>query len=169
MDQNLLETLANLRILIGYLGEKAQLGWWQSNFFSSASNAFLSPVFPRTQLLAQYSGVTRSTALVHDQRIGVGNVYHLFRLPEDMEQGVHRLIQGEDAYTKILSQIRDQNSALGYLREHANMLPSPGLGPVRIGNIHDLRMIDYWQTARAHYLAAFEAGHQAFPYFMDIA
>ena len=90
MDTNLLETITKLRLYIGYLGEKDQFGWWVSSFFAPSSNAFFEPLFGRTQYLAQCNGVTRAAALVHDERIGVGHVYHLFRLPEDLEQGLHR-------------------------------------------------------------------------------
>ena len=90
MQSTELTSLATLRLLVGFLGEKDHFAWWQSSFFAPGSNAFLAPVFPRTQLLAQYEGVTRAASLQHDDRIGVGDVCHLFRLPEDVEQGLHR-------------------------------------------------------------------------------
>ena len=89
MDHNLIEHVASLRTVVGYLGEREQYAWWQCSFFGPGSKTFLAPVFGRTQVLAQAPGHARRP-LIHDERIGVGEVYHLFRLPEDMEQGIHR-------------------------------------------------------------------------------
>jgi hypothetical protein len=87
------ESLALLRLVVGLLGEQKEPKWWPSNFFGAGSNAFLAPLFPRTLLLAQYHGVVQSAARVHDEHIGVGRVYHLFRLPEDIEYGIHAALQ----------------------------------------------------------------------------
>lgn len=72
METTQLQQLAILRTVVGYLGERDQSAWWQSSFFGPSSRAFLQPIFARTELLAQYNGVTRAAALVHDDRIGVG-------------------------------------------------------------------------------------------------
>ena len=100
-----LEYLATLRIVIGYLGERDQFAWWQSSFFSAGSEAFLSPIFARTRFLAQCTGVTQAASAIHDARIGTGNVYHLFRLPEDMAQDIHQLTERQQCrqakYSKI--------------------------------------------------------------------
>ncbi len=53
MDVELVERLAKLRLIIGYLAEREQFGWWQSSFFTQGNNAFLSPLFSRTQIVAQ--------------------------------------------------------------------------------------------------------------------
>lgn len=74
------EQIAAIRAAVGYLGEKDQAGWWSSSFFASTGSAFLSPIFPRTQVVAQCQGVSGAASKIHDERIGVGNVYHLFRL-----------------------------------------------------------------------------------------
>lgn len=56
-DEDYLQQISRLRIVVGYLGEKDQYGWWPSEFFSTNSTAFLSPVFIKTANLARYSGV----------------------------------------------------------------------------------------------------------------
>ena len=33
-------TIAELRVLVGYLGEKGQANWWGSEFFSTTAAAF---------------------------------------------------------------------------------------------------------------------------------
>ena len=79
-------TIAELRVLIGYLGEKGQSNWWSSEFFSATAAAFLAPIFNRSLFLAQYQGATAAAAKIHDEAIGVGRIYHLFRLPIGLEQ-----------------------------------------------------------------------------------
>ena len=79
-------TIAELRVLIGYLGEKNQANWWGSEFFSATATAFLAPIFNRSLFLAQYQGATAAAAKIHDEAIGVGRIYHLFRLPIGLEQ-----------------------------------------------------------------------------------
>ena len=74
-------TIAELRVLVGYLGEKGQANWWGSEFFSATATAFLAPIFNRSLFLAQYQGATAAAAKVHDEAIGVGRIFHLFRLP----------------------------------------------------------------------------------------
>jgi len=134
MDITQLKTLAQVRAVVGYLGERDQYAWWQSGFFSPTRNAFLSPIFPRTQILGQYTGVVRAAALVHDERIGVGNVYHLFRLPEDMEQGVHRALHASDLAQTITVLVATKETALAYLRKEAGPGSKSDVGPTRIGD-----------------------------------
>jgi hypothetical protein len=163
------ETLATLRAAIGYLGEREQFSWWQSSFFSAGSQAFLAPVFGRTQVVAQCTGVTRAAGLVHDERIGVGQVFHLFRLPEDVEQGIHRALQNPAVARRITAVVEQKDVALDYLRAEGGSLPSRDVGPVRVGQQHDLHDSQRWRAVAAQYGHAFEAGVEVYPYFTDRA
>ena len=165
MDTNLPKAIANLRLLVGFLGEKDQFTWWRSSFFTSSSSAFLSPLFHRTQLLAQCNGVTRAAALVHDDRIGVGHVYHLFRLPEDLEQGIHQALQELESGYKIP---KAAEQGLEHLRESALQVNKTGTGPVRVGAISDLYSIDAWKQVAGQYWNAFQEAREIFPYFADV-
>jgi hypothetical protein len=169
MEVSLLESLAQLRTLVGFLGERAQFGWWQSSFFAPGSSAFLAPIFGRTQLLAQVTGVSGAAVLVHDERIGVGNVYHLFRLPEEMEQGIHRVLQRPELAAQISAMVAGREAALANLGQEAGAQVTDGLGPTRIGNIADLRNLGQWRTAAGQYLRSFEQGTEVYPYFADRA
>ena len=169
MDVAQLESLATLRTLVGYLGEREHFAWWQSAFFAPSSQAFLIPLFARTRLLAQCSGVTRAASLIHDERIGVGHVYHLFRLPEDVEQGIHRILNEEVVCARIEAGVANQETALASLRELADRQVIAGLGPTRVGATSNLHSMDAWSVAAAHYLHAFEHGSQVYPYFRDSA
>src|SRR5690349_14523885 len=109
MNATQLEALATLRTVVGYLGEREQYSWWQSSVFAPAGRAILAPVLGRTQALAQYAGVRRAAALVHDERIGVGRVFHLFRLPEDVEQALHHVVQTPSVRQRIIAYVAHQD------------------------------------------------------------
>lgn len=162
-----LKAVAALRAVVGFLGEKDQFDWWPSSFFAAGSKAFLAPVFPRTQWLAQCEGVTRAAALKHDDRIGVGDVFHLFRLPEDIEQTLHRMFQDAPAGESMLAGIANRDAAVGHLRQFAQANASGGVGPVRVGGTLDLRAARTWKVAAACYSQAFDHGTQSFPFFAD--
>lgn len=164
---NLAEQLAILRAVVGYLGERGQHAWWQSSFLAPTSPAFLAPVFGRTQVLAQVSGVTRAAAMVHDERIGVGQVYHLFRLPEDIEQGIHRILYNPELCQQIAAFASDEQSAMAYLNSKAVLLEVEGAGPIHIGGIRRLRQADSWSVIAVHYARGFEQGKEVFPYFAE--
>jgi hypothetical protein len=169
MEFDLLKKLALYRTVVGYLGEREQFGWWQSSFFVQGSSAFLSPIFSRTQTLAQCTGVTRAATLVHDERIGVGKVYHLFRLPEEMEQGIHQSLYEEELGKYIDLSIRSRDSAMDYLRQNSLATIQPSVGPVRVGETKEIRDQKTWSLSAGLYLCAFENRQQIFPYFTDIS
>jgi hypothetical protein len=165
MDHNLIEHVATLRTVVGYLGEREQYAWWQSSFFGPGSKTFLAPVFGRTQVLAQCAGVTRAAALIHDERIGVGEAYHLFRLPEDMEQGIHRALQASELSARITALTASKGVSLAHLREVASTLNGHSSGPVLIGTAKDLRHVGALCDLAAQYLHGFEGQLPAYPYF----
>ena len=156
--------LIQLRTIIGYLGEREQYNWWSSSFFSASSDAFLTPVFSRTQSLARLSGVSRAASRVHDEYIGVGAVYHLFRLPERLEQRIVADMQQNQAQLKVPA---TREEALAWLQKYAADAPVPMSGPVCIGNIQQLQDEVSWKIAAAYYLYALDKGERTYPYFRD--
>jgi hypothetical protein len=82
----LIEAILTMRFAVGLLGEKEQAGWWSSSLMSPTNNAFLLPVFGANIMQPRYQGIVEASKQVHDERIGVGRVFHLFRLPEETEQ-----------------------------------------------------------------------------------
>lgn len=169
MDSAQLKYLAKLRVAVGYLGERDQYAWWQSSFFSTGSQAFLAPIFARTQFLAQCSGVTRAAARVHDERIGTGHVYHLFRLPEDMEQDLHQLLHSPDLTHDITAFVGSKETAVNFLQQTTEPLTTTPVGPALISNVGALRDLTKWRMACAHYSYGFSQGITIFPYFGDYA
>ncbi|MBX3380232.1 MAG: BrxE family protein [Phycisphaeraceae bacterium] len=165
MSPENIECVATLRLAVGFLGEQGQAGWWPGTFLGASSTPFLSPVFPKTTVLAQCRGVTHAAARVHDERIGVGSVFHLFRLPEDIEQALHRLLEQQEPAQRLSSAVKDTQSALTSLKALAASKQSPGNGPVRVGRAVDLSTLDSWRVVAAHYAAGFQASSEVFPFF----
>ena len=103
MKNQLIKFIAEFRVLVGYLGEKSQCDWWGSNFLGPQSKIFLSHPYPRTSFLAQYHGVCEAALLVHDEYIGVGKNYHLYRLPDSLEREIAKAAQELDINDKLKS------------------------------------------------------------------
>ena len=103
MKDSYLPTLLQMRLLVGFLGERAQFAWWTTACFGDYSLRSIEFVTPKTSLLAQYHGVLEAARRVHDEHLNVGG-YHLFRLPEEVEQDLHAMMQSRVG-NKVISAI----------------------------------------------------------------
>ena len=166
LDTQQIKQLALLRVAVGVLGERSTPRWWTSSFCGNNGKAFLAPVFPRTYIHAQYQGVVSAAVLVHDDRIGVGNVFHLFRLPEDMEQALQAIVKYE-IYVELTDVMRDVDSATKVLRGYAGSAQKTSQGPVKVGHLSALRDTSVWKDVAAFYLNGFEHQRETFPFFSD--
>ncbi len=162
-----LQEIARLRMIVGYLGEKSQHDWWSSEFFSATAPAFLNPVFGKTSTLAQYHGVKEAACRVHDKHIGVGRVFHLFRLPESIDQAVFEVLQNPAVADALRKEIESQDAAAAALHLIVNNTGSLQEGPVQIGAISDLEDTRWLSDAARCYESAFNAGLRSFPYLVD--
>ena len=159
-------TIAELRILIGYLGEKGQANWWGSEFFSATATAFLAPIFNRSLFLAQYQGATAAAAKVHDEAIGVGRIYHLFRLPIGLEQASADALNDATFVQAVQARLANRELALMRLAELAEKVESASSGPVSLGLMsQDIKA--ELKRAAGFYCAAFTSGIQTFPYVRE--
>ncbi|GFH62749.1 MAG: hypothetical protein ZNDK_0520 [Candidatus Desulfovibrio kirbyi] len=157
--------LIQLRASVSLIGEQSK--WWNSSFCGATAKSFLSPVFPRTFVYAQFRGVTASAATVHDERIGVGNVFHLFRLPEGMEQAIHEILQNGEV-PEIANILTDKSSALHFIEQFAGDISKLPQGPVRVGNLNDMRASSAWESGAAlFYCSGFKQGTETFPFFSN--
>ena len=111
--------IVELRVLIGYLGEKNQANWWGSDFLSNTASTFLSPIFNRSLFLAQYQGATAAAAKVHDEAIGVGRIYHLFRFPIGIEQASADALNDATFVQALQARLANRELALARLAELA--------------------------------------------------
>ena len=168
MDRESVQTVADLRMAVGYLGEKSQKNWWSSSFLAPQAKTYLSPIYPRTVALAQYRGVTESALLVHDEFIGIGENYHLFRLPEAVEHAAADYVQAqdEDHYSKLLD---GQESALSVLQKLAGGKGNQAEGPVVVGQYSDANLSEMLQEAAGYYFAAFQTGAKCYPFMREAA
>lgn len=160
-------TISELRVLVGYLGEKSQENWWVSEFFSTTAAAFLAPIFNRSLFLAQYQGATAAAAKVHDEAIGVGGTYHLFRLPIGLEQSSADDLSDADFVVSIQASLANSKLALARLAVLAGKPESASPGPVSLGQMsQDLKVP--LQRAAGFYYTAFTTGIQTFPFIREI-
>jgi len=160
-----LDSLLNLRLLVGYLGERAQFAWWPTAFYEASSRMFLEPVFSRTSRLAQYHGVLEAARRLHDEHLSVGS-YHLFRLPEEVEQDLHSLVQRHEPDQFALQEMLSMDAALGSLKDLAGAVSVKSLGPTVIGNISELDAPNTVKAIAAAYLSAFSQDAKAYPYLV---
>lgn len=165
MTSTSLPAILKTRLLVGYLGERAQHGWWPTAFYETSSRLFLEPVFSRTTRLAQYHAVLEAARRLHDEHLSVGS-YHLFRLPEEVEQDLHNQVQLPEANEFALQVMRSKDAALTSLRDLAGAVSVKSVGPTAVGNIGDLDSPDTVQAIAAAYLSAFSQGVKAYPYLM---
>jgi hypothetical protein len=161
----LIEAILSMRFAVGLLGEKDQAGWWPSSFMSSTSSAFLLPVFGANIMQARYQGIVEASRRVHDERIGVGRVYHLFRLPEATEQRLFDALSSKDS--KIMARVLSPEAANEQLSAYGVASAEAKRGPLLIGSAEDLVRPTWLSIAAGLYAAAFAAGVQCFPYFSE--
>lgn len=164
---DILQQIARLRIIVGFLGEKGQHNWWESDFFSITAAAFLNPVFNKTVELAQYHGVKEAARRVHDEHIGVGRVFHLFRLPESTEQALFEFIRYSPVMDALIKGTESPEAALSALHDIADSSGALREGPVQIGTVADLESSGWLSQVAQCYEVAFNSGSRSFPYLAD--
>ncbi|HZK55564.1 MAG TPA: BrxE family protein [Desulfosporosinus sp.] len=162
------EDFLRLRFIVGYLGEQLKPNWWPSSFFAPGSKMFLTPIFSKTTVLAQYHGMREAAARVHDMRIGKGTgVFHLFRLPDAKERELHQLISNSEDMEKLINDLTSEAVAREILTSLCSNEHRQAVGPVRIGGRSDLGKIDSWREVANYYKQAFETKNQVYPYYSE--
>jgi len=160
------EDLITLRAIVGFLGEKPQFGWWGTDFLGETGQKFLSIIFPRTAFSAGVNSVTEAARRLHDSRIGKGRVYHLFRMPEMIEQLVHkRLADFEPSI--LMPSLKTKESALEKLQSMSDSSQGAGEGPVQLGTAKNILQLTSLKSIAKQYADAFENDKQTLPYFTE--
>jgi hypothetical protein len=160
-----LPTILHLRLLVGFLGERAQHGWWPTSFFGDYSIRSLEFVAPKTATLAQYHGAVEAARRLHDEHLSVGS-YHLFRLPEEVEQDLHALVQSAQAAAVIRELPKDKETALSCLAKLANPGVAVAEGPVSVGTVSALGEPETAKAMASVYVKALSANVKAYPYLV---
>jgi len=163
-NKSLYEKLIFLRALISFLGEKSQFNWWDTNFLSETGLQFLSINFPRSSFSAGVNSVTTAARRLHDERIGKGGVYHLFRLPSSAEENVHNKLLQMDA-AEIKKMISHKETALENIETMLSSRDTVPEGPVQVGRLKNIMSNFAVSELAMHYYDAFKSGKQCFPYF----
>lgn len=164
MTHELITILCETRLLVGFLGEKHQAGWWDSSFLSSASSAFLTPIFPKSMLLAKYNGVCQAASRLHDDSIGLGRHYHLYRLPDSIERLLAQTLQDQGQASELAQNISDRDTALSRLHEYCGGTVDKAEGPIAVGDFADKQLKELLDMSSRYYVQAFENNCQCFPY-----
>lgn len=165
MKESYLFTLLQMRLFVGFLGERAQCAWWPTAFYEASSKLFLEPVLWKTSRLAQYHGVLEAARRLHDEHLSVGS-YHLFRLPEEIEQDLHVAVQSSVG-DELASQFpQSKEVALDALKRLAATVGTSSVGPTAVGSIKDIDSIDTLKAIAAAYLSAFTQDAKTYPYLV---
>jgi hypothetical protein len=167
MNPELIYQIVGLRLAVGVLGEQEQSAWWRSSFLGRHAQTFLNPIFGSKTRMAQYNGVTEAACRVHDEKIGVGRVFHLFRLPETIEQRIFNAFQEGSLpgdVTRCFNSTEEAESILACLAK-GQAVATPG--PVRLGGADMINSRDGVALLAATYRAAFQTGIKCYPYFTD--
>ena len=165
MKESYLPTLLQMRMLVGFLGERAQCAWWPTAFYEASSRLFLEPVFSKTSRLAQYHGVLEAARRLHDEHLSVGS-YHLFRLPEEVEQDLHAIVQSSAGEELASHTPQSKEAALDALRRLAATSATSSVGPTAVGSIKDIDSTDTLKAIAAAYLSAFTQNAKTYPYLV---
>lgn len=163
-------SLLKVQIYVLALGEAHNFGWWKSQFLSTVGLSYLGRLYPRSNFGAAVRSAGRAAKTVHDESIGIGNVFHLFRLPHDLERKLdHLLAESEDElHSEFGPTLNQQDKLLEELRQLSGASPTKSpVGPLRLGMAQDLRGSDGIAQLASSYLAAFRNDVKVYPYFED--
>jgi hypothetical protein len=159
--------IVGLRLAVGLLGEQEQSAWWPSGFLGRHAQAFLGPVFGRKTRMAQYHGVTEGACRIHDEKIGVGRVFHLFRLPESIERRLFDALQEGSVPEEVTRCFDSTEVAESILADLTKTPAEVKPGPVRLGGADMINSPNGLALLAATYRAAFQTGIKCYPYFTD--
>ena len=163
--ENVLKSILSLRWNVGYLSEKSESPWWNSDIFGSSSIKIFEAIYPRTPLLAQYHALRKSASEFHDDMLSEGT-FHLFRLHEEVEQDLHKFVL-ENLKTIQNEVPKEKTEAISGIK-----LFSKNQVPVKDGPYYidlNTNLIDNNSIAQMAdvYLMAFTENKKSFPYFKE--
>ena len=152
-----------LRISVLGLGALAQNPWWKASSISPVGLRSLSLVFPRTYSNAAVTAASEIACRVHDEKIGKGRVFHLFRLPSDLEFKIQQDLHGLTADQIPPFELTAFTATLAELAKDVSFQVSEG--PQRSGSIDELSGPTAISRLAAIYLNAHAQGICCLPYF----
>ncbi|MBM9538588.1 BrxE family protein [Desulfobulbus alkaliphilus] len=162
---NIPEQFARMRLIVAYLGQANQAGWWDCNFLDTTGLRFLGTTFPRTARLAGLRSSTEAACSVHDKVMGRVGTYHLFRLPPAMEDHLEHVCEQMD-WDEAITLINSPEWAMEKLKTIADCFVKAPEGPVQVGIARKIFTPTSAKEIASHYVSAFEDGIRCYPYFV---
>jgi len=156
--------LTRLRVIVGFLGQKKNLGWWDCDFLDPIGLRFLETTFPRTAHKAALRSTTEAASRIHDQAMGRIGSYHLFRFPVALEDGFESAVDALN-WTAMFPIIQSRETAMAELKRLADSTVKAPQGPVQVGVESRILTTTSVQELAAHYHSAFQDNIRCFPYF----
>ena len=92
--------------------------------------------------------------------------YHLFRLPEEVEQDLHATVQSGVGEELASQAPQTKEAALDALKRLAATGGASSVGPTAVGGIKDLNSTDTLKAIAAAYLSAFTQNAKTYPYLV---
>jgi len=156
--------MIQLRLAVGYLGQRNQGNWWDCGFLDTTGLRFLETTFPRTAKQAALRSTTEAACGVHDKALGRIGSFHLFRLPPALEDQLDHLSESLD-WSEQYGNVESSETALSLLKQLADALIKAPEGPVQVGVENRILTATSIRELAAHYYSAFHDGIHCFPYF----
>lgn len=159
--------LSQLRFAVSFLGERDNAAWWDTGFLGRTGLRYAEFNFPRSTVAAAGVSASEAARRIHDDRIGRGGVFHLFRLPPAIEESVHfAMLHGDPEPIKCM--IADRQTALEALKQMGGAGGVKGVeGPVQVGAVADILTKEAVSALAGHYLNGFLNEKRVFPYFLE--
>ena len=151
--------LAHLRLSVLASGEALPEKCWDSDGLSPAGQTDLAMVFPRTSVLAAATHASELARAHHDKHTRAAGVFHLFRLPTDVESAIHR-----EMLNALPGGFRPQDNLWSEMESLPEVEVSAEQGPVNLGSVDLTSATDLSRLASA-YRAAFAAELSCIPFF----
>lgn len=161
---DMMEKLLTLRVTVAFLGEKEQFAWWTTRFLGQTGLRFLEFNFPCSAFSAGITATSEAAKNFHDKRIGKGQVFHLFRLPETIEQRLRALSLSLNS-RRLLALLVNKEAAMHALFDLSKEPTTAPEGPVCVGTSKLLFSPASISKLAALYADAFSTAKQTLPYF----
>jgi hypothetical protein len=149
-----IRTFIQLRLIVGFLGQRKLAGWWDCDLLDATGLRFLETVFPRTARAAALRSTAEAACIVHDKALGRVGSYHLFRLPPALEDRFESCVDEID-WIELGKHIASRETAMAALKKLADAVVKAPSGPVQIGIERKMLTSTAIHEMAAHYHSAF--------------
>lgn len=156
----LIEQFILLRLQVAYAGEASEPGWWPTACLTNGAVLDFKALFSEAAPAVAWQLSSQAACQAHDKWLS-GMDYHLFRLPEGLEEAIYHT--GLQLSSTQAQALLAQRKTLLTAASHTGTTTITG--PHRLGSSADLLTGQALPALRACYAAAFAGGAQVFPYF----